>query len=63
MIEYTYQEKIVARILISLNKALTRPEFDVNKGNLRTQVLVDTKEGMKLVTDEEITKFLGEHVK
>ena len=55
MIEYTYQEKIVARLLISLNKALTRPEI---LPYMKEQILRNTQTGMKDVSDDKITEFL-----
>lgn len=48
-------ERILARFLLSLDKALTRPEILLY---LKEQILRNTHYGMDKITEDEIDRFL-----
>lgn len=49
-------ERVLAKFLLSLDKALTRPEI---LNYMKEQILRNTHQNMNKITEEEIDNFLG----
>lgn len=49
-------ERVIATLLLSLEKALTRPEL---LPYMRSQILANTKAGLNSITEEELNEFLA----